>query len=222
MGEGPAEGIDPRLPHVGGDARQLGRAHVDAGKLLPGQIVGDRDRYEPGAVHQVAEHLLALLIIDRQQLGDQVQGGVGVRDLVLGDQQPEIRPVAGQLDTVAVHDAPARRRGQAEVELVGGREVLVTAALEQLQLHQPTDEGQKAHPRQPADQEGAPVELALPLVHLLEEDGRFVQVHRKRTSASSNRSISRWAKGNSRVVGRNCQNAAMRLGGLPESRMVTT
>ena len=39
MGEGRGEGIDPHLTHIGGDARKLRRAHIDAGKLLPGHVL---------------------------------------------------------------------------------------------------------------------------------------------------------------------------------------
>ncbi len=177
VGERPAERIDPRLAHVGSDAGQFRRADIDPREFLPGQVVGHRHRHEAGAVDQVAHHLTAAGVVDGQQLGDPVEGGLGIGHFVLGDQQAEIRPVARQLHAEAIDDAAAGRRRQAEVELVVRREGLVAPAFQQLKLHQPTGEGQKAHARETAHQEGPAVERALPLVHFLEEDGGFVQAH---------------------------------------------
>ncbi len=219
MGEGAAERIDSRLAHVGCDAGQLRRAHIDPGELLPGQVVGDRDGHEAGRVHQIAQHLLAPGVVQRHQLSDLVHGGVGVADLVAGEQQAEVGPVAGQFDAEAIDDASARRWDDPVVVLVGGGEVLIAGRFHQLQLHQPPRERQQSQARGAAHEEGPAVELPLPLVDLLEEDGRFV-VHLKRTSASSNLSMSLCENGNKRVVGRNCQKLAITLGGRPVSRMV--
>ena len=96
------------------------------------------------------------------------------------DGQPEVRPVGGDLDPVAVQDAPSRRRPEAEIELVRGRKGLVAVRLHELQRDQPAGHGQHGGPRQSPQQEGAPVERPLALVHLVKEDGWF---HRGKLSA---------------------------------------
>jgi hypothetical protein len=92
------------------------------------------------------------------------------KSLVLGDHQPEVRPVGGQGHAVAVEDQAARRRHQAVVELVAGRKLLVAPGLDQLQLGQAPAQGQQAAAGQAAHQERAAVEDPLPLVDLEEED----------------------------------------------------
>ena len=193
MGEGAAEGIDSGLVHVRLQAGQFRRAHIDAGELFPAQIVGYGHRYEARPVVDLAQQLLAPVVGDGDQGPRRGDGGFRVLRLVLEQQEAEVRPVGRQLDAVAVQYPAARRWHQAEIVLVGGRERRVAAVFEDLQLGQPRAQRRQPQRGQAAHDEGAPVEDALALIDFAEEEGRFG--HLKRTSASSNRSISVWANG---------------------------
>ncbi len=195
VGEGAAEGVDAHLAHVGGDARQLRQAGVDAGELVPGHVVGHGHGDVAARGVELTHQGFALVHRDRDDRGDRVERRVDVAaDLVARDQQAEGRAVGRQLHAVAVEDAAAGRRHQAVVELVGGRQLGVAGVVQQLQLHQARGQAEHAEGREAAEQQRPAVEHALPLVDLVEEDMRFA-AHRKRGSASSNRPIRRSAKG---------------------------
>jgi hypothetical protein len=81
------------------------------------------------------------------------------------------RPVSGDDDAVAILDESARRRHEAEVELVLGRQGGELPGLDHLQLAQSQSETHHAEGRQPADDERAAQERALSLVRVAEEDG---------------------------------------------------
>ena len=178
----------------GCDARQFGQARVDPGEVLPVQVVGDGHRHIARALGELPLQLAALIRSDGDDLADGVQGAVDVDHLVARDQQAEVRPVGRQLHPVAVQDTAARRRDQAVIELVAGRQLAIAAGLDELKLHQAPAERQDAHAGHAAHHQGAPVEGALALIDLVEEDRRL-DAHRNRVSASSNRSIRRWENG---------------------------
>ncbi|MND86098.1 hypothetical protein D3C80_780500 [compost metagenome] len=220
MGVGAAMGIVAGLVHVGHDAGQVGGVQIDPGELLPGQVALDRHRREARGRVDLADDGAAALQGVGQQLPQQVQGLIQVLGLVAHDQDPEAGPVAGDDDAVAVLDQATRRRDQAEVELVVGCEGGVLLGLDHLKLGQAAGQGGDPQRRPAAQQQGAAQEGALPLIDVGKEDGRFA-AHRKRTSASSNRSISQSASGNSSRVGITCPATASTLGALPTSISVT-
>jgi hypothetical protein len=84
-------------------------------------------------------------------------------------------------------------RYQPKIELVVGRQQAVAVVFDDLQFGQPAAERQKTNAGQTAHDEGAAVKYPLPFIDLIEEDRGLV--HRNRTSASSNRSIRRFANG---------------------------
>src|SRR5690606_28547762 len=123
-------------------------------------------------------------------------------------------PVAGDDHALAVKDAAARRRDEAEIELVVDRQGGVFARLNHLKLAQAAAQRQQPQGRGAAQQEGAAQERALALIDVRKEDRRFA-AHRKRTSPSSKRSSIQPTTGNRARVGTTCQNRAKRLGALP-------
>ena len=80
MIEGAEIGVGPQLADLGADAGQFGRHHVDAGELLPRQVVGDQDvdkaRLGPG----VLQDLALARIRQRDDLADAVDqlGDAGI------------------------------------------------------------------------------------------------------------------------------------------------
>jgi hypothetical protein len=138
VGEGAAEGVDPRLVHIGGNTRQLGRTHIDAGELVPAQVVGEGDGRRLRGVGDLLQQARLLGVRDRDQLGDLIQRAFHVLCLAFAEQDAEVGAVGGDLHPVAVQNPAARRRAQAEVELVGVGEELVARPLHHLQIGQPS------------------------------------------------------------------------------------
>ena len=200
MGVGAAERIVAGLVHVGHDAGQFGGVQIDLRELLPGQVALDRNRREARGGVDFADQGAPPFQSVRQQLAQKVQGLIQILGLVAHDQDAEAGPVAGDDDAVAILDQAPRRRHQAEVELVVGGKGGVFLGLDDLKLRQTPHQGRRPQRHPPAQQEGAPQEGTLPLVHVREEDMGFA-AHRNRTSASSNRWISQSARGKSSSVG---------------------
>ena len=200
VGERPAERVVAGVVHVSHDARQLVGVQVDLGELFPGQVALDRHGRKAWRGVDVADDRPAAIHRVRQELTQQIQRLVQILGFVPHHQHAEARPVAGDHHPVAVLDHPARRRRQAEVELVVRRQRRIFLRLHYLQLAQPSDEGRDAQRRHAAEDQCSPEERSLALVGIGEKDRRFA-AHRNLTSPSSNRSSIQAAMGNRIRVG---------------------
>jgi hypothetical protein len=138
-------------------------------------------------VIDLGQQALLAGLVERHVLCESLQRGGRIQILVAREQQPEVRAVAGQQHAVAVDDQAARRRGQAEVELVLDGELLEPLGLDELQIGQPRAERRQTQSRHAAQQDLPPMEQALAFVDIGKEDRRLA--HRNLTSASSKRSI---------------------------------
>ena len=107
------EGIVTGLAHIGLNSRQIGQMQVDAGEVLPAQILDHRHRHELLVHGDVVHHLFFLLVGEEDHLADIVQRICDAFGRLLGHQKHAIiAPVAGQFGTEAVQDASARRHDQ--------------------------------------------------------------------------------------------------------------
>ncbi len=183
VGEGAAKGIDPHLAHVGGDAGKLRRPDVDAGELLPAHVLHHGHRRLARGVGDIVGQAVAAGLVHGHQLGKVLDDRIDIGVLVAGQKQAEGRAVGRQHHAVAVEDQAPGRRREPILELVLVREHLVAAGFQDLQMGQARAEHRQPRARHAAEQEGAPVEQRLALVHLVKIDRRFD--HRKRTSWSS-------------------------------------
>lgn len=123
--------------------------HRDAGDFLLGEPAAQRDRF-PRAAGAGAAPLEPLQVIvgQRDQLTNAVQGVVQVRALFHRQFQGEVRPVHRQDFAVAVGDQAARRRhrlGQHPVVVTKGGE---PAVLGDLQPGHAPDQYQRQHQNQ--------------------------------------------------------------------------
>ena len=154
-----------------------------ARELLPGHVLQHRHRGLARRGVDLGGQALAARVVQGREPREVGQDGRDVGGLVPGQQQAKRRAVGGEHHAVAVEDQPARRRGEQELELIVFGEHPVAPGFQQLEVRQPGAQGDEAQARRAAEQEGAPVEQALALVHLVEVDGR--SDHRKRASAAS-------------------------------------
>ncbi len=173
VGEGPAERIDPDLAHVGGDARQLRRAHVDAGELLPGQVLDHRDR---GAARGARRCRRPGARGGRRPSAPAAAAGRAVPSTSVFSSREQQRRKSGRLEasTTPLRSRIRPRGGgvQAELELVVRPRASCTCRPRPAAVAQPAAERRQAQRRQPAHQERAAVEHRLPLVDLVEVDRR--------------------------------------------------
>ena len=90
MREGGGEGVDPDLAHIGRNAGKLGRADVDAGKLLPTHVLDNRHRRAAGSVLDILLQALQPRLTHRHELGELAQRALDVDIFVLGEQQAKV------------------------------------------------------------------------------------------------------------------------------------
>ncbi len=216
---GPAERIEAGIMHIGHDARKLVGIQVDAGELIPAEVGLDRHGRETRGGIDVADDGPAAVHGVGQQAAQQVQGLVQILGLIAHDQDAETGAIARDDHAVAIQHPAARRRHEAEVELVVGSKRGVFLGLNDLKLAQPSDQGDAAQRGQAAEYQGAAQEGTLALVWIGKDQGRF-RAHRNLTSPSSNRSIMLLANGKRRRVGIRLPATANKLGRVPVIRVM--
>ncbi len=150
-----ALGVDARGADVDQHAGQVGRIHLNARHLLPGQELAHDDGHEAPAAAHVALDARALRIRQRH---DAVEGLEHRRDVarLLGDEQrAPVEAVAGDHAALPVQHAPARGREQPRGDAVLLRERRVLRAFLDLQAPQPRGEEAEDAELQPAQRQRA-------------------------------------------------------------------
>ena len=170
VGEGAAMRIDPHLAHVGRDSGKLRGADVHRRELFPGDVLHDRHRRAARRIADVPEDTLAPGVVHGQVGRQGRDHGLGVLVLLAGVEQPEVGTVGGQDGAIPVGDHSAWWGHQPEVELVRGRQLGVAVVFDELERGEARAEGGHPQGDSAAEQEGPPVENALPGVDVGEDD----------------------------------------------------
>ena len=129
-----AEGVEPASADVDHHAGEVGRVDLDLGDLLPRQVLAHRDGHELLVAPGLAQHPLAVVVLDRHELGDFVQRLVKVQRRLGHQDQPIVEPVLGKHLAEAVEDAAPRRRQELHVDAVLVGQDLVALGVDDLEL----------------------------------------------------------------------------------------
>ena len=127
MGVGLAMGVAARQAHVGGDAGQGRGVDGDAADVFPADAVGDGDGRVAAQAFEVAAGAFQLLGVERDQLRQAGNHVFDVARFLAHHGDAVAGHVLGYGHAVAVEDAAAGRRDQADVDavLVGEQAELV-------------------------------------------------------------------------------------------------
>ena len=154
--------------------------------LLPGQELAHDERDEAPAAAQLALDAGALVVGERDDLGERVQRVVDALGLLGGQQGAPVQLVAADDLAEPVEDAPARRRGEAGAMRLLSAERRVALALDHLHLVQ-----LGAERAEDADLPGAEQQRAAG------EDAAGLALALERAHACSGLARPRWARMNS-------------------------
>ena len=169
MGRRVARRVIAKLAFLNGQTRQFRRVDLDAGDLLPAQILLDRHRHERRPPLQVAHDLLPLVLVQGHVIGQLVQRRLDVTGLLGDHDQPEILTVQRQRLSEPVDDQTPGRRQEAHVDAILLRQHAIARALGDLQIvHAPGQRAEQAD-FQRAQHRGAPGQgpepIGIPLHH---------------------------------------------------------
>ena len=160
MGHDRAGRVVAQQAGIQAHARQVGGVDRDPRQLGPVEVLLDRDRHEPAAPGGFGDHLLEVLLRQRDEAGQRLEGRAQVRGLLAGHEHAIGRAVARDRHPVAVEDPAAGRRQEAMIDpvLVGEQRVFVGA--DHLQVVEPrreqTEQAELARPEaERAAREGA-------------------------------------------------------------------
>ena len=137
VGGGGGVWVTAALADVDHHARQVRGVDLDLRHLLPHQVLAHGDREEAASALDFVPDAAALVIAERDDGAELVQGLLHIRGLLGDDDDPVALLVHRQFDAETVDDAPPRRRQETQIDTVLLRQHAITRRLDDLEVIHP-------------------------------------------------------------------------------------